>query len=265
MNIALYANSSIPDARAVAAEIYRLLDGKVELEAETARQFRKKGRKLEDIRAEILIVVGGDGTMLKSLMRYDGPVLGINAGDVGFLTEVGKGEVKKAVNLLKKGKYRIEEKLKLKTIVDGARLEDAVNEAVVTGADPGNVRHFNLKIDGSSVGLVKSDGIIISTPTGSTSYSLAAGGPIVDPSASVLVISPIAPYGISSRPIVAGDSSTINLSVEGGRRCVLVIDGHVRRFLRGEEKIDFSVSEKKAKFVSFDRDFYHRIHTKLTG
>jgi NAD+ kinase len=265
LNIGLYANSSLPGARAVAAGVYRLLGGKVELEMDTARSLRRSGRKLEDLKADVLIVVGGDGTMLKSLMKFDGPVLGINAGDVGFLTEVGKGEVRKAINRLKAGNYRVEEKLKLKTVVDGVRFRDAVNEAVVTGADPGKVRHFNLEIDGSRVGMVKSDGIIISTPTGSTSYSLAAGGPIVDPSASVLVVSPIAPYGISSRPIVTGERSTIRLSVEGARRCVLVIDGQTKHPLSGEERIDFSVSDRKAKFISFDHDFYHRIHTKLTG
>ncbi|MBX8631424.1 MAG: NAD(+)/NADH kinase [Candidatus Thermoplasmatota archaeon] len=265
MKIALYANSSLSAAAEIASEIYSLLDGNVTLEAETAAILGRKGVPLGRIASDVLIVVGGDGTMLKTLMRYEGPVLGVNAGDVGFLTEVGRKGIARAVRMLREGRYTVEEKIKLKTVVSGRRMDDAVNEALVTSADPGKVRHFNLSISGYPVGLVKSDGIIVSTPTGSTSYSLAAGGPIVDPSASVFVISPVAPYGISSRPIVTGNGSVIELTVEGERRCILVIDGQVRHALSGRETVTFSLSEKKASFVSLDHDFYRRIRTKLTG
>ncbi len=265
MKFGLYANHNIPVAVEKAKELFRLLRGEMELEQSTAEAIGEKGVRLEKMKPDVLVVIGGDGTILKKLMRCDAPVLGINAGDVGFLTEVGPNGMKGAMDRITSGNYRIEEKLKLRTSVDGKRVEDAVNEAVVHTAETGKVRHFILAVDRNSVGVVKSDGVIISTPTGSTSYSLAAGGPIVDPSASVLVISPIAPYGISSRPIVAGSRSVIRLAVEGERTCRLVIDGQVEHKLSGHEVIEFSSSEHAARFVRFDYDFYRRIHTKLTG
>ncbi len=265
MRLGLFANHRLPAATRTAGEIVRLLKNDVVLEQSTAEAIGEKGSRLEKMEADTLIVVGGDGTMLQALMRCDLPVLGINAGDVGFLTEAGMNGVRGAVERLLSGKYRIEEKIKLRTVVDGRRMKDAVNEAVAHTANQGKVRHFILAVDHNRVGIVKADGIIISTPTGSTSYSLAAGGPIVDPSASVLVISPIAPYGISSRPIVAGSVSKIKLSIDGERPCRLVIDGQVDYRLRGDETVEFSVSEDVARFVRFDYDFYRRIHTKLTG
>ena len=265
MKLGVCANQRLPEALRAAREIVKYLKGGIVLEQSTAEAMGESGVRLEKMAADILLVVGGDGTMLQTLMRSDAAVLGINAGDVGFLTEAGLNGVRGAIDRILSGKYRIEEKIKLRTVVDGKRVEDAVNEAVVHTASTGKVRHFILAVDHNSVGVVKADGIIISTPTGSTSYSLAAGGPIVDPSASVLVISPIAPYGISSRPIVAGAKSTIRLGIEGSRPCRLVIDGQANHRLSGGETVEFSVSERVARFVRFDYDFYRRIHTKLTG
>jgi len=265
LKLGLCVNHNIPAAVNTAKELFKLLKGEIELEQSTAGAMGEKGVRLERMKPDVMVVAGGDGTILKTLMRCDVPVLGINAGDVGFLTEAGTNGLKSAMDRIASGKYRIEEKIKLRTVVDGKRLEDAVNEAVAHTANTGKVRHFILAVDHNKVGVVKADGVIISTPTGSTSYSLAAGGPIVDPSASVLVISPIAPYGISSRPIVAGSKSIIRLAIEGERPCRLVIDGQVEHRLHGGENVEFTSSEHVARFVRFDYDFYRRIHNKLTG
>lgn len=248
----------------MAGRVAGFLDDADQIEQKTATALHRKGVPLSRMRADVLLVVGGDGTMLKTFMQCDIPLLGINAGTVGFLTEVNGSEVQSALTRLRSGNYRIDSAIKLRSEVSGSRMPDAVNEAVVHSADIGKVRHFRISIDGRSAGMVRADGIIISTPTGSTSYSLAAGGPIADPSASVLVLTPIAPYGISSRPIVCSTGAVIHLTVEGNRRCKLVIDGQVSRDLDGGEELRFTASENRARFVRLKYDFYRRIHSKLT-
>lgn len=224
-----------------------------------------RGEELADMDVEMLVVIGGDGTMLRTFMRTDLPLLGINAGDVGFLTEAGPSDMEDVVERIRSGKYRIEERIRMRATVNNEVAGDAVNEAVIHSASIGKVRHFRLNVGMNSVGLVKADGIIFSTPTGSTSYALSAGGPIVDPSATVFVIVPLAPYGISSRPIVCSPESVIRVEIEGGRACRLVIDGQKEQKLSGDETIRFTVSPNSARFVRFDYDFYRRIRTKLTG
>lgn len=265
MKIGLYANMELPGSLAIARDASALLSRGDVVERSTASKLRRKGIELEEMDADILLVIGGDGTMLKTFMRTPIPLLGINSGNVGFLTESRKDSLKDVFQRLREGRYRIEEKLKVSTAVDGVRMPDAVNESVVHSSAIGKVRHFEITVGRNRVGLVRSDGIIVSTPTGSTSYSLSAGGPIVDPSASVIVITPLAPYGISSRPIVCGADSKIVLKIVGERGCMLVIDGQVEHSLSGGEKLEFSASASRAKFVRFDHDFYRRIHSKLTG
>lgn len=265
MRIGLFANLELPGSLGIARACVRFLGRDDCIEEQTAKGLRRKGRPLSRMGVDVLLVVGGDGTMLKTFMATDIPLLGINAGNVGFLTESRKDSLEDVFGRLRNGRYRIEEKLKLSTSIDGSRTADAVNESVVHSSAIGKVRHFDISIGKNRVGLVRSDGIIISTPTGSTSYSLSAGGPIVDPSASVVVVSPLAPYGISSRPIVCGPDTVVKVTVVGGRPCRLVIDGQVEIELTGGEKLEFGASEGRARFVRFDYDFYRRIHTKLTG
>ncbi len=265
MRIGLYANMELPGSLRIARSCVKLLRRGDVMEEETAKRFGRKGVSLSEMDADVLIVIGGDGTMLKTFMSTSMPLLGINSGNVGFLTESRKDTLPDVFSRLRNGKFRIEEKLKVSTKIDGRAVQDAVNEAVVHSSSIGKVRHFEISIGRNRVGLVRSDGIIVSTPTGSTSYSLSAGGPIVDPSASVILISPLAPYGISSRPIVCGASSEIRLRIEGERQCMLVIDGQVEIGLAGNERLEFSSSSSRARFVRFDFDFYRRVHSKLTG
>lgn len=265
MKVGLYANMELPGSLKIAKSAVKFLNRQDSIEEKTAKRLNRKGTSLGKMDVDLLMVIGGDGTMLKTFMKTDLPLLGINAGNVGFLTESRKDTLSDVFSKLRQGKFRIEEKLKVATSIDGREMPDAVNESVVHSSSIGKVRHFDISIGRNRVGLVRSDGIIVSSPTGSTSYSLSAGGPIVDPSASVLVVSPLAPYGISSRPIVCGPESHIRLKVEGGRACRLVIDGQAEFELSGGEKIEFHASERRARFVRFDYDFYRRIHTKLTG
>ncbi|MEM3851438.1 MAG: NAD(+)/NADH kinase [Methanomassiliicoccales archaeon] len=264
MKLGFHGNTSLPAFSEMAGKLVRHLRKEDQIESETARVLGMKGVPLSKMDVDVLIVLGGDGTMLRAFMRCDLPLFGINAGKVGFLTQGNAMEMDTLIPRLRAGLFEIEEAMKLSPRINGRRKADAVNEAVVHSSDIGKVRHFNISIGRHEVGIVRADGIIISTPTGSTSYSLAAGGPIVDPSASVIVVSPIAPYGISSRPIVCAPDAGIRITIEGERPCKLVIDGQVSLKLSGSEVLEFTASKKRARFVRLEHDFYSRIRSKLT-
>lgn len=228
-----------------------------------AKAMGMKGIPLSDMKVDVLITVGGDGTILRTLQAHDAPILGVNAGVLGFLTEVQADEVKTAVKRLYEGKYHIDERLKLKTLLNGRRLDDATNEAVVHTAHIAKMRDFAISIDGTPATEVRADGIIVATPTGSTSYAMSVGSSIIDPRVEALVIAPIAPFRLAARPLVVAAKSKISVTIKEPKECTMVIDGQVEFRIRGDEKLVFTASEKKAKFVSFKDDFYRNLEEKL--
>lgn len=233
------------------------------LETNTAEALGMKGVPLSEMKVDVLITVGGDGTILRTLQANDAPVMGVNAGVLGFLTEVRADEVKAAIKRLYEGKYHIDERLKLKTLLNGKRLEDATNEAVVHTAHIAKMRDFAISIDGTPATEVRADGIIVATPTGSTSYAMSVGSSIIDPRVEAFVIAPIAPFRLAARPLVVSAKSKITVTIKEPKECTMVIDGQVEFRIRGDEKLVFTASEKKAKFVSFKDDFYRNLEEKL--
>lgn len=210
-----------------------------------------------------MISVGGDGTMLRTLKETDHPVLGVNAGVLGFLTEVMPGGVEPAIRRLLSGDYRIEERLRLKSVMDGERLLDAVNEAVIHTAHIAKMRHFTISVDGQPATELRADGVIVATPTGSTSYAMSVGSSIIDPRVEALVIAPIAPFRLAARPFVVPASSRVAIAIKEPKVCTMVIDGQKEIEMVGHEKLEFTASEKKARFVSFEDDFYRDLEEKL--
>ena len=215
--------------------------------------------------AEVIITVGGDGTILRTLQGTDTPILGVNAGVLGFLTEVQPDQVRSAVKKVVSGKFRIEERLKLKTIMDGKRLEDATNEAVIHTAHIAKMRHFAISVDGTPATEMRADGLIVATPTGSTCYAMSVGSSIIDPRVDALVIAPIAPFRLSARPFVVPARSKIQVTIKEPRECIMVIDGQCEFDMCGKEKLVFTASDKKARFVSFKDDFYRTLEEKLVA
>jgi len=221
------------------------------------------GVPLEKMKVDIMVTVGGDGTILRTLQTNDAPVLGVNAGVLGFLTEVQPNEIDQAIAKLMAGEYHIDKRLKLKTVMDGKRLKDATNEAVLHTSHIAKMRHFVISIDGTPATEVRCDGLIIATPTGSTSYAMSVGSSIIDPRVEAFVIAPIAPFRLASRPLVVAANSKIAVSIKEPKECTMVIDGQCEFTLSGEERIVFTASEKKAEFVSFKEDFYRNLEEKL--
>jgi NAD+ kinase len=239
-------------------------DHKVLIEEDLAQVMGEEGASLDEMSIDILVTVGGDGTILRALQKGDFQVLGVNISRVGFLTEVGLDELEDALRSLSQGKFIIDERIKLKVEVGGRRLPDCTNEAVIHTANLAKVRRFQVSVDGEVVSKVEGDGIIVATPTGSTAYSMSAGGPIVDPRVKAFVVTPLAPFRQTLRPTVVPAEGTVEVELVGPGACVMVLDGQHEERLSGKEVVNFTISEKRARFVRFARRFYGRVNEKLT-
>ncbi len=267
MRFGITANPEHKHALDATREVLRLLKGKHEvlLEDAVAKALRLRGGSLEDIKAEFILAIGGDGTVLRALQRTHERVLGINTGSVGFLAEGDYDSLDIVVNRLLSGDYHVEERLKLKVTVDGKRQYDCVNEVVVHTSQVAKIRHYEIKVDGVVAEHVRADGLIVATPTGSTSYSMSVGGPILDPRVRAFVVAAIAPFKPSFHPFVVPHDSKIQVTFLRPRPGLLVLDGQVEIPLKGEEKVVMTESEKPAKLVRFGDNFYRRIHEKLAN
>ena len=214
----------------------------------------------------MVLAIGGDGTVLRALQRNPAPVLGVNPGSLGFLVEVAAKELKEALAKVARRDFTVEERFKARVDLDGKRLYDCTNEAVVHTAAVAKIRHFLVKVDDVPAIDVRADGVICATPTGSTSYSMSTGGPIVDPRVDALVITAIAPFKPSARPLVVPAKSRVSVTLRKPRECLLVLDGQHEVSLKGYETLQVTASEKRAKFVRLHRqDFYRRYEEKLAG
>ncbi|AMQ18671.1 NAD(+) kinase [Thermococcus peptonophilus] len=232
------------------------------------KEFNKEDvLPLEEFDVDIIVVIGGDGTILRveHKTKKEIPILGINMGTLGFLTEVEPHETFFALSRVIEGDYHIDERIKLRTFLDGEnRVPDALNEVAILTGIPGKIIHLKYYIDGGLADEVRSDGLIISTPTGSTGYAMSAGGPFVDPRLDVVVIAPLAPIALSSRPMVVPSSSRIDVrNVAMTREVILSIDGQFYTYLSPEIEITIVRSPRKTKFVRFSREIYPKYTMKI--
>lgn len=217
-----------------------------------------------EMKADMIICVGGDGTILRTLQQTNVPVLGINAGSLGFLTEVPPDMVEDALDRVLEGNYDIDKRSRLKTLLNGERLPDSTNEAVISTNTPSKIQEFEFYIDMEWAQTLRADGIIISTPTGSTSYALSAGGSVLDPRLEAIEIIPIAPFRINARPIIIPDKSVITLKVTHKTRgAYLVLDGYFRKTIKNKDELLFTRSKILSKFIRFDMNFYKRFGEKI--
>ncbi len=266
MRFGLSVNMDVPDATRMARKALELLQGKeVILEAPIAARLKQTGVPVEEMDVDLLVTIGGDGTILRALQQTRAPIFGINAGDLGFLTAVGEDEMEEGFENIFSGQYSIDTRIKMRTTVGKLRLPDATNETVVHTAHIAKIRHFQVNVDGEMAVNVRADGIIVATPTGSTCYAMSVGAPLVDPRVHALVIAPMAAFKYSARPVVVPADSRITLKVVRPKECVAVIDGQTEHALLGNEEIEFTASETPARFVTFSKGFYTRTREKLMG
>lgn len=236
------------------------------------RSFAKNGITIvgQNDKPDAIAVIGGDGTILeaaKLAVDISAPILAINAGTIGFLASVELAEVDCAAAKLKNGEYFVSERTALKITCKGNEylaLNDCVVERGKAEETQSVIGKIRLSIDDDPVYDLRADGIIIATPTGSTAYSLSAGGVILTPELNAFIATPICSHALSTRPIVYSNSSTAKIEVlKNSSPCVLCVDGRAKTTCREGEPIFVSKHEKTLKIIDFKRNFFETIKTKL--
>lgn len=213
---------------------------------------------------DVFISLGGDGTLLfTSHYSVTKPVIGINVGHLGFLAEFSKEEMYSAIEKVLDRTYAIHDRTQLEAQVpfgDSIKRFTALNDVVVEkGAYP-RIPAFIIKLDGEQLSAYRADGIIIATSTGSTAYSLSAGGPVIAPKSNVFVITPICPHMLTVRPLVISDDKTIEISVDApGGAFPLNCDGHVRKMLMPGDVITVKKSKEMINLVANEKRNYCEI------
>lgn len=212
--------------------------------------------------------LGGDGTMLRAtalVAENRVPILGVNAGHLGYLTEVDPTRMEDALDRWLAAGLRLEHRMMVEVwTATGELVGRALNEAVIDRSESGRAVEVSVTIGGHPFITFLADGLIVATPTGSTAYSLSAGGPIVEPEFRTLLLTPIAAHTVFNRPMVLAPDTEIGLTIEGHRSAVVSLDGRQTVELRPGESVRCRASEVEARFlVSGDRDFHQVLKEKF--
>ncbi|MCK4969421.1 MAG: NAD(+)/NADH kinase [Thermoplasmata archaeon] len=267
--VGLVANLGQDQALAAIEKALKVLEGEkgldLVIEDRLARRLGKeKGVPQSKMDVDMLVIAGGDGTILHALHMTNAPVLSINTGSVGFLAELGVDEIDRGLKLVLAGDYLLDERMRLKCTVNGRRQLDATNEVVVHTAAVSKMMTLELAIDGNYVDTVRADGLIVATPTGSTSYALSTGGPILDPRVKAMVLTPIAPFNLHSRPMVIPADSVAQISTtEQHYPGLVVIDGQHEVHFRQRTTVELTRSDMSAYFVRMGEGFYEKLRRKF--
>ena len=222
---------------------------------------------LEEVRADLIVTIGGDGTVLMTAgrLKRECPIFSINMGTLGFLTEVEPHESINALERVLNGDFEIERCERLSPIINGEKLPDALNEILVTSKQPAKLLHFLIEIDGETLVTEKADGLLVATPTGSTAYALSAGGAIIDPRVKAFIITPICPLGFTLKPLVVPLESIVTIKLlKPSTEALLVIDGQFRYSLPARAVIKITKSNVPVLFIRIKPvDIYRRIRKRL--
>jgi NAD+ kinase len=218
---------------------------------------------------DVAVSLGGDGTMLRTVeLVADGgiPVIGINVGQLGYLTEVDPAGARMAIKRFLSGAYEIEERMLLSVRIEGRESSEhvALNEAVIEKTPSGHTVRLAVSVDGEYFTTYAADGLIVATPTGSTAYSFSARGPIVAPMHRCLVLTPVSPHMLFDRTLVLDPHSTLHLEVVGHRPATVSADGRNLGTLRPGDSLSCTASPRTARLVTFgEHDFLAILKTKF--
>lgn len=245
------------------------------LDSSFAQVFPRTGAKFLPSEAalpesDLMIVIGGDGTILRaarSAILYDVPILGINAGHLGFLSDLEQDEIPLLEKLVRGG-CQAERRMML-DIIYGNEIETAVNDMFISKTEPGKIVDLDVRCDGREVAHYRADGIVFATPNGSTAYSMSAGGPVMDSELDAVIMTPICPHSLISRSIVCAGDKTLSVKAacsDTEKDLSIVIDGEKRMVLKTNDEILVRRSEKYIRFINITgRGFYETLNEKIIG
>ena len=238
------------------------------LELTSAKMINESGLDLQEIceRCDFLVSVGGDGTLISVTRQsygYEKPVLGIHLGTLGFLTDIMLKEVPSFIEKLKNNQYRVDTRMMIKGVTKTSCYV-AFNDIVITRKSVSNMLKVDAKIDGELFNSYHGDGIIISTPTGSTAYNLSVGGPLVYPLTNAFIVTPIAPHSLTQRPLVLPANFVIEFTITDPLGAVIIVDGQNSYEIEQHETIKIEIASKKAKLIHrIERNYFEVLNDKL--
>ncbi|HWQ37368.1 MAG TPA: NAD kinase [Burkholderiales bacterium] len=222
-------------------------------------------------RAELAIVIGGDGTMLniaRTLAPYDVALVGVNQGRLGFLTDLSIETMFESLGSMLAGKFITERRMLLQSeVVSGSQTTQRVlafNDVAVNKGAEGSLIEIEVRIDGCFVYNLRSDGLIVASPTGSTAYALSSGGPILHPSLNLIALVPVSPHTLSNRPIVVGPDAAVEITVHKGADARVHFDSHSHFELKERDKVIVRRCPHPIRLLHPpDHDYYHMLREKL--
>jgi NAD+ kinase len=275
---AIISRSARPALERVIPELLAWLDAhgyRVIVDTETAkycdrRQEEVPRGQMSSQPLDLVVVFGGDGTLLSAVRAtaaMDAPLLGVNLGSLGFLTDVPLSSLFSMLDTISQGKAPVEERTLMRCeLVRGDATPGsylAFNDVVVNKTAMARLNTYELFVDGAFVTSYRADGMIVATPTGSTAYSLSAGGPVVMPTVNAFVITPVAPHSLTHRPLVVPDSAVVEILLRSDEEAYLSLDGQPGLDLRDGDRVRCRRSEHRVSLFRTSTDFFHVLRTKL--
>jgi NAD+ kinase len=275
---AIISRPARPEVARTVPELLAWLDAhgyQVIVDPETAKysngQEQVLRSQMSSRRLDLVVVLGGDGTLLSAVRATaatDAPLLGVNLGSLGFLTDVPLPSLFSMLDQIAQGRAAVEQRslvqcdlLRGEAIL-GSYL--AFNDVVVNKTALARLNNYDLFVDKGFVSSYRADGMIVATPTGSTAYSLSAGGPVVMPTVNAFVITPVAPHSLTHRPLVVPDSAVVEIVLRSDEEVAyLSLDGQPGLDLRDGDRVRCRRSEHKVSLFRTDTDFFHVLRTKL--
>jgi NAD+ kinase len=267
MKCLLVSRIDLPGALSCARQMKKALTKEgvtVIVEKDTAACLGEPGVLCGEADADVAVVIGGDGTILRTVQQMERqiPIIGINHGEVGFLADLEPDDAWEFVRTLVTG-FEVEKRMRLSLYMGDEPLGDALNEALIVTTRPAKMLRFSIVIDGRVSEQFRSDGLLVSTPTGSTAYAMSAGGPIVDPRIEGFLVVPLAPYMLSSRPHFIGSDRRLEIRLESSKPAKLVIDGQKTVELGSSATLAVQKAQQPALFVDAYRNFFEKVDEKL--
>lgn len=255
-----------------AKSYFEKIDAKVLLDSNSAKTIGLVGTKFDKLckDSDLLVSIGGDGTLISVIRRsyyYHKPILGVNLGNLGFLTDIMPDYLEDFISNLDNDNYRIDDRVIFEaTITHKNKIDTLVsaNDIVINRKNFTNMINLKASVNGYEFNSYYGDGVIISTPTGSTAYNLSSGGPLVFPQTNAMIITPICPHSLTQRPMVLPEGFEIEFYTQDEEGATIIVDGQDMYELNKDDKLTIKIAQKRAKLLhQKDRNYFKIVKKKL--